>query len=108
MHQDLLRLAFGTQFAADVLERTDQLLLFRVDRDARLARPELLLDRPIQVFELSVTVRMLGALQCFLVGLQAVAHLVEQLRHHPMAGLVALRLELCGELAHTLECPPQR
>ena len=29
--EDLLRLAFRTQFAPDVLERTDQLLLFRVD-----------------------------------------------------------------------------
>ena len=31
---------------------------------------------------------------------------VEQLGHHAMTGLVALGIELCGELAHTLECPP--
>jgi len=60
------------------------------------------------VFELSVAVRMVGALQRLLIRLQAVAHLVEQLGHHAMAGLVAVRRELCGELAHTLECPPQR
>src|SRR5207245_5099416 len=52
VYQDLLRLAFGPQFAPDVLERTDQLSLFCIDRDARLARPELLLDRPVQVFKL--------------------------------------------------------
>src|SRR6266849_4987236 len=84
-----------------------QRLLLRVDRNARLSRPELLLDRPVQVFKLSIAVWMVAAFQRFLIGLQAVAHRVEQLGHHAMTGLVALRRELCGELAHTLECPPQ-
>ena len=102
VHQNLLRLACGTQLAASVLERTDQLLLLRVDGNARLSRPQLLLDRRIQVFKLCVTVRMVGALQRLLIRLQAVAHHVEQLSHHAMAGLVALRLELRGQFAHFL------
>src|ERR1700682_4839441 len=75
---------------------TNSLPLFGVDRDAWFTRPELLLDRPIQVLKLSVAVRMLAPLQRLLIRLQVVAHGVEQLSHHAMAGLVALRVELFG------------
>ena len=40
---------------------------------------------------------MLAPLQRLLIGLQAVAHHVQQLSHHAMAGLVALRVELFSQ-----------
>src|SRR5216683_2861117 len=108
VHTHLLWLAFGTQLAPAVLERTDQLLFLGVHRDGRFTGPQLLLDRAIQVFKLSVAVWMFAAFQCFLIGLQTVAQVVEQLRHHTMAGLVPLCLERLGQLAHALARPAQR
>src|SRR6266550_5349333 len=105
VHTHLLWLAFGTQLTPAVLEGTDQLLFLSVYRDGRLTGPQLLLDRAIQVFKLSVAVWMFAAFQGFLIGLQAVAEIVEEFRHHTMAGLVPLRLELIGQLAHTLARP---
>jgi len=69
VHAHLLWLALGTQLAPAVLERSDQLLLFCVHRDGRLTCPQLLLDRAIQVFKLSVAVWMFAAFQRFLIGL---------------------------------------
>src|SRR5262252_8702909 len=70
--------------------------LLGIHGDRWLTRPELLLDGTIQVLELRIAIGMFTPLQCLLIGLQAVAHVVEQLRHHPVARLVPVRLELLG------------
>jgi putative transposase len=47
-------------------------------------------------FGADFAVGMLAPFQGLLIGLQAVAQVMQEFRHHTMAGLVALRLELPG------------
>ncbi len=62
----------------------------------------------VDVAELAVTVRVLGALAHLGVGLQAVADVVEHPAHQRRAGLVAQAGQLLGELARRLHRPAQR
>src|SRR5450756_2806096 len=69
---DLLRPARRTPLASAVLERPDQLLLLRIDRDHRLPAVLKRPHGPADVQELGVAVRVRGALHGLAVALQAV------------------------------------
>ena len=73
-----LRIAFGPQLTASILEIADQFLLFGIDRDGRLVAITELFDLRIDVFKLHVTVRMGRTLPRFLVGMKAEAELPQQ------------------------------
>ena len=62
----------------------------------------------LQVSELGVPVRVGGALDLFLVGLQAEALLVQQVRHRPRRDRVAGGGQLPGERVSGFDRPPQR
>src|SRR5205823_15301 len=79
MHSYLLGLALGLQFTSTVPVFADELFLLRIDRDHGLVQLKLELDSPIDVLELRVAIGMLAPLQRLLVGLEAIAHLMQQL-----------------------------
>ena len=61
----------------------------------------------VEVVELRIPIRVLGAFGALAVRLQGVAELVQQLVDHTMTHRVPQRLQLGGELAHALGGPPQ-
>src|SRR6266850_1876046 len=69
MYIDLFGCAFGSPFAARILEIADQLLLFRIDRDDRLAVRQKTASLFVDVFELTIPVHMLASFVGFSVGL---------------------------------------
>ena len=107
MHQHPLRIARRAQLLAPVAERPDELLLLGVDADHGLAQGQLQLDRLADVPELRVAVGVAGAFERLAVGLQAVAHVVEQLRHGLVADPVATPSELGREVADAPGRPAQ-
>ncbi len=107
VHQHLLGLALGTQLLPAVAEGTDQFLLLGVDADDRLAQGELQLDRAVDVRELGVPVGMARALERLAVRLEAVAQVVEQLRHGLVADRVAPPTQLRGQVADAPGGPAQ-
>ena len=108
MHQHLLRRSLGTQLPPTVLEGPHQFLLLRVHGDHRLSQGELQLHRPVQVLKLGVAVRVFRPRQGLAIGLQAIAHVVEQFGDHAMADLVPLALQCRRQLTHALAGPAQR
>ena len=105
MHQHLLRRSLGTQLPPTVLEGPHQFLLLRVHGDHRLSQGELQLHRPVQVLKLGVAVRVFRPRQGLAIGLQAIAHVVEQFGDHAMADLVPLALQCRRQLTHALAGP---
>ena len=77
---DLFRIAARPPLAPGVLERSDQFLLLRVDRDHRL--PSLLkpLYRRVDILELRIAIRMVFALFGLAVALQAVTVCIDVTR----------------------------
>ncbi len=73
MHPDGLRLAFRAQLTPGVPAVSDQLLLLGVDRDGELAGTLERLHLGVDVFELRVAVRVVGAFAGLAAGLQAEA-----------------------------------
>ena len=108
MHQHLLRRSLRTQLPPTVLEGPHQFLLLRVHGDHRLSQGELQLHRPVQVLKLGVAVRVFRPRQGLAIGLQAIAHVVEQFGDHAMADLVPLALQCRRQLTHALAGPAQR
>jgi hypothetical protein len=108
MDSHQLRLAFGAQFTPAILEIADQFLLLGVYRDDWLVSSQTPFHLPVQVLKLSVTVRMLGPLVRFPVGLQAIAQLMQQVGDDLMADLMLHPLQLFAQLAHALAGPSQR
>jgi hypothetical protein len=108
VHEHPLRVALRAELLAGVAERPDELLLLGVDTDHRLAQAELQLDRHVEVFELGVAVGMVGPLEDLAVGLQAVAHLVQELRHGLVTDRMPPAFEFGGKPADALGRPAQR
>jgi len=95
--------------ASPVFEVADQLLLLRVDRDDRNAPVDAVLRLRIDVLELRVAIRMLGALYGLVRRLEAVAVIAQQLGHRPVTDPNAVLMEqLAGQHLRALACPPQR
>ena len=107
VHPHVLRIALRPPLPATVLELSDQLLLLGIHRNDRMT---LLLSTAhllVEVVELRIPTRVLGAFGALAVRLQGVAELVQQLVDHTMTHRVPRRLQLGGELAHALGGPPQ-
>jgi hypothetical protein len=66
------------------------------------------LDLAVEVFKLRIPIGMTGAFLGLAVGLQAVTQIVQQLRYHPVTGLVAHPPQFGRQLANTLASPAQR
>src|SRR6476620_10317894 len=69
MHIDLFGSTFGSPFAARILEIAHQFLLFRIDRDDRLAVRQEAASLFADVFKLSIPVQMLASFVDFPIGL---------------------------------------
>jgi hypothetical protein len=69
MHIDLFGSAFGSPFAARILEIAHQFLLFRIDRDDRLAVRQEAASLFADVFKLSIPIHMLASFVDFPIGL---------------------------------------
>ncbi len=107
MHADRRGLPLGGPFPPAILEGAHQFLLLGVDRDRRLPSAQAGPDPGVDVLELRVAVGVVRPFDRLPVGLQAVAQLVEQLRHHPMAGAVPLPGQFRGQPADALARPAQ-
>jgi hypothetical protein len=69
VHPDLLGIACRAIFATSVLEIANQFLLFRIDRDDRLAVRQKTASLFVDVFKLSIPIHMLASFVGFSVGL---------------------------------------
>ena len=108
MGGDACRFACWLPGLPGVLQVSNDLLLFRVDADHGLARAQVLHDLRVQMGELGVTVGVLGALVLLGVGLQAVAHLVQELADGDVADRISLAGELAGKCSGRLGRPSER
>src|ERR1035437_3081103 len=105
---DLHRPARGLKLAAHRLEIPDQLALLGIDRDRRLTGRDRGSDHPVDLLELRITIRMLGALACLLIRLQAVTLGLQQPQNRAIDDIVAHLAQRFGELRAALRSPPQR
>ena len=94
MHIDLFGCAFRSPFTARILEIAHQFLLFRIDRDDRLAVRQETAGLVADVFKLSIPVHMLAAFVDFPIGLQAIVQLVQAISNDRMADVVPLSLQI--------------
>ena len=78
MHPNLFGIALGPQFTTTVLEITDELFLFRVNRNDWILRRQLRRNSLVDVLELSIPIGVAAALSGFLVPLEAVVEALEQ------------------------------
>ena len=108
VHPHRLGLALGAVLTAAILEIADQFLLLGVDRDRRLARRQRRLHLIVEVTELRVAVGMAGSFAGLAVGLQAVAHLAQQIGHDVMADAMAKPVQPGRQVAQALGRPQQR
>ena len=108
VHVDLVGTALGPIVAAAVLVGADQFLLLRVDRDHRLAGGLKGFNLRVDVFELSVPVDMMAALQALAIDLAAIAEAFEQLRDPGRRDPMPQALQRQRELRMALGDPHQR
>ena len=105
VHSHRHGLSLRTILTAGILEVTDQLLLLGIDRDRRLTRRQRLFHLCIDVAELDVAVGMVRPFERLAIGLQAVAHVTQQIGHHVMANAVAEFTKPTRKLAQALRRP---
>lgn len=105
---DALRFACWFPGLPSVLQVSDDLLFLRVDADHGLAGAQVLHDLCVQMDELGVTVGVLRALVLLGIGLQAVAHLVQELADGDVADRISLAGELARECSGRLGRPSER
>ena len=108
MDTDSLRVALGSKLPSIIFERPDKLLLSRIDRNDKLVGGLKFLDLLLNMLKLGIAVRMRTPLKHLAVGLQAVAHLVEELGYHAVAGLMSAPFQFVSQLAKAFGGPAQR
>jgi hypothetical protein len=108
MDLHLLGLPLGLPLPPAVAVLPHKLFLLGIDRDHGLTLPLKRLGSPIDVLELGIPVRVALALDRLVIGLEAVAQIVEQSVDRPLADDVPSGLEPLGQLVRTLARPPQR
>ncbi len=94
-----LRVSARPPLAAAVLVLPDEFLLLSVHADHRLPRRMMLAHLVVDIAELGVAVRVLGALDLLGRGLQAVAGVVQQPPHQPFAATDRLPDALASTVA---------
>ena len=108
MHPDRLGVALAAQLAAVVFEVANQFLLLCIHRDRRLARGNRCLHRRIDMLKLGIAVGVIGPLARLAVGLAAVFHVPQQVRHHPLARPEPLLRQRFDQMALAAADPAQR
>ena len=108
MNQRLLGPPLRLPLPAGVLEIPHQLLPLGIDRHHRLTALQTLIRLRIDMFELSVAVRVRRPFAALAHRLQPIAKLVQQSAHRRRAHLPARARQRRGELRPTLARPPQR
>lgn len=108
MYPHRFGLALRAQLAAGVLEVADQLLLFGVDRDGRLAGRHRRLHDGVDVGELGVALGVVRPFPGLAVGLAAVAQLSQQQANQLLADLEAALAQGPDDLALAAADPTQR
>src|SRR5208337_1450590 len=103
-----LRVPLGSPDPPGVLEPTHQLLLLGVYRDGWLVPLQLSLDDLVDVFELRISIGMASSLQRLPVGLETVFQVMQKSRHQGVTDLIALRVQLLGQVSRALAGPAQR
>src|SRR5271169_6275823 len=100
-----LGIPLAPQFPAAVLEVAAQFLLLVVDGNRWLTAGDRRLHRGIAVFELCVSVGVVGSLAGLAVGLTAVLLLAQQLADQLLAHLEALATQGLGDVPLTTADP---
>src|SRR4030095_2256039 len=95
-------------FPPALFEIADQFFLLGIDRDNGLRAPLESLHLGIDIFELSVAIRMRGTFFGLAVGLQTVVELLEQVGDLLVPNLKALLLQFCRQFPDALTVPAQR
>src|SRR5580700_11678788 len=108
MYPHLLRGSLEPKLSAPVFEVPHQLLLLGIHRDDRLTLPQEASDLAVDMFKLSIAIRMRRAFQSLGVCLPAIAQLVQQLGHQTVADAVTTTAQFLGQSAHALASPAQR
>jgi len=107
MYPHLLGLSPGLPLLPVILEVPDQFFLLCVHRNYRISAFQVFLHLAVDVLELRVTVRVVGAFLGLPVRLQAVAQFLKDNGDHAVARLVPLLLQRRSQFAHALASPPQ-
>lgn len=100
-----LGIPLAPQFPAAVLEVADQFLLLGVDGNRWITGGDRRLYRGIDVFELCVSVGVVGSLASLAVGLTAVLLLAQQLADQLLAHLEILATQSLGDVPLTTTDP---
>jgi len=108
MDLDGNRLALALPFPPLVRKLAHQFFLLGVHRNDRLAFLLICAHFDLNMAKLSITIRVIGTLQTLTIGLQAVAHIVQQVRHLPWANPKTERLQFTRKLPYALRGPAQR
>ena len=108
MHQNEFRVALGAQLLSGILIGADQFLFLRVYRNRRISCLQLAADRFIDMLELGVAVRMLGAFQLLFVALTAVAQFAQQFGQGMLAHLIAFVRQGPHQIPLATSRPQQR
>ncbi len=108
MHADRLWAAFRSPVAPGILEIADEFLLLRVHRDRWLHALLKASDLVVDILELRIPVMVLKAFPCFLIRLQAVPELVQQIGYRRVADIMPHGVQCDREVSHTLRRPTQR
>ena len=107
MHPDRRRLPFWPQLTAAIFEVADKLLLLRIDRDYRLPGRLECLHLGVDMLELSVAIRVIGAFARLAVGLQAEVEALQQAADQLLTGDETPLGQRRGEMALAQADPPQ-
>src|SRR6266851_1901863 len=107
VNANLFRIPLRSPLPPSILEIPQQFLLLGVHRYHRLADGEVAPDFAIDVFELSIAIRVRVSLLGLPVGLQAVIQFMQQLRDHWIAHPMSQLIEILGQLADAVAGPAQ-
>src|SRR4030095_6638340 len=108
MDADLERVPFGAPLLPWLLEIANQFFLFRIDRNDRLAAFLKSQDFLIDLLKLRITIRMVCSLFGLAIGLQAIAHLMQQTVDGIVADSMPLSCQFRRQMASTFRRPFQR
>jgi hypothetical protein len=103
----LFGIVLGPQLPAAILIGTHDLFLLGVNGKRRIIGLQLNAYHLIDVLELGIAIRVLGAFQALLVALQAIPQLFEQARHGVLLDVVPSLLQGEGQIAEAAGGPQQ-
>src|SRR3989339_58301 len=103
----LFRVSFRPPFTSTILVFADKFFFLCIDRNNRLMSRLKINYRLINMFKLSVSVRMRSAFKSFFVGLQTILQLAQQFGNQIVACLVSHILQFIRNLSYAFTRPSQ-